>query len=134
MAIMGKNWVMIYGPKTERILAGVLTVASGGWLILILLGYLESLGWGHILGLFVLFGIGVASLLTGKKTDMSHNGTHFTFRVATWTRESIVKHVARVEDYEVALATTTPPADGGATLPSPWEALGPSHLGKLGYA
>jgi hypothetical protein len=33
MAIMGKNWVMIYGPKTERILAGVLTVASGGWLV-----------------------------------------------------------------------------------------------------
>jgi hypothetical protein len=58
---------MIYGPKTERILAGVLTVASGGWLILILLGYLGSLGWGHVLGLFVLFGIGVASLLTGKR-------------------------------------------------------------------
>jgi hypothetical protein len=67
MAMMGKNRVMIYGPKTERSLAGVLTVASGGWLILILLGYLESLGWGHILGLFVLFGIGVASLLTGKR-------------------------------------------------------------------
>jgi hypothetical protein len=45
----------------------VLTVASGGWLILILLGYLGSLGWGHVLGLFVLFGIGVASLLTGKR-------------------------------------------------------------------
>ena len=41
--------------------------ASGGWLILILLGYLGSLGWGHVLGLFVLFGIGVASLLTGKR-------------------------------------------------------------------
>jgi bifunctional non-homologous end joining protein LigD len=67
MAIMGKNWVMIYGPKTERILAGVLTVASGGWLILILLGYLGSLGWGYVLGLFVLFGIGVASLLTGPR-------------------------------------------------------------------
>jgi hypothetical protein len=45
----------------------VLTVASGGWLILILLGYLGSLGWVHVLGLFVLFGIGVASLLTGKR-------------------------------------------------------------------
>jgi hypothetical protein len=67
MAIMGKNRVMIYGPKTERILAGVLTVASAGWLILILLGYLESLGWGHVLGLFALFGIGVASLLTGQR-------------------------------------------------------------------
>jgi hypothetical protein len=67
MAMMGKNRVMIYGPKTERILAGVLTLASGGWLILILLGYWGSLGWGHVLGLFVLFGIGVASLLTGKR-------------------------------------------------------------------
>ena len=36
MAMMGKNRVMIYGPTTERILAGVLTVASGGWIILIL--------------------------------------------------------------------------------------------------
>jgi hypothetical protein len=62
-----KNRIMIYGPKTERLLAGVLTVASGGWLILILLGYLGSPGWGHVLGLFVLFGIGVASLLTGKR-------------------------------------------------------------------
>ena len=58
---------MIYGPKTEAILAVALTVASGGWLILVLLGYLESLGWGHVLGLFALFGIGVASLLTGKR-------------------------------------------------------------------
>ena len=58
---------MIYGPKTEAILAVALTVASGGWLILVLLGYLESLGWGHVLGLFVLFGIGVVSLLTGKR-------------------------------------------------------------------
>jgi hypothetical protein len=62
-----KTRIMIYGPKTERLLAGVLTVASGGWLILILLGYLGSLGWVHVLGLFVLFGIGVASLLTGKR-------------------------------------------------------------------
>jgi 4-hydroxybenzoate polyprenyltransferase len=58
---------MIYGPKTEAILAVALTVASGGWLILVLLGYLESLGWGHVLGLFALFGIGVASLLTRKR-------------------------------------------------------------------
>jgi len=54
---------MIYGPKTERVLAGVLTVASGGWLILLLLGHLEPLGWGHVLGLFVLLGIGIASLI-----------------------------------------------------------------------
>ena len=67
MTTTGKNRIMIYGPKTDRILAGVLTVASGAWIILILLGYLESLGWGHVLGLFVLFSIGVASLLTGKR-------------------------------------------------------------------
>jgi hypothetical protein len=63
-AINRKNRAMIYGPKTDGILAGVLSVASGGWIILILLGYLESLGWGRVLGLFVLFGIGVASLFT----------------------------------------------------------------------
>jgi hypothetical protein len=33
--------------------------------------------------------------------------SHFTFRVDTWTpdSESIVEHVAGVEDYQVALAT-----------------------------
>ena len=33
--------------------------------------------------------------------------THFTFRVDTWTPdgESVVEHVAGVEDYQVALAT-----------------------------
>jgi hypothetical protein len=33
--------------------------------------------------------------------------THFSFRVDTWTPdgESIVEHVAGVEDYELALAT-----------------------------
>ena len=33
--------------------------------------------------------------------------THFNFRVDTWTPdgESVVEHVAGVEDYEVALAT-----------------------------
>jgi hypothetical protein len=33
--------------------------------------------------------------------------THFNFRVDTWTpdSESIVEHIARVEDYQVALAT-----------------------------
>jgi len=33
--------------------------------------------------------------------------THFTFRVDTWTPdgESIVEHVAGVEDYELAMAT-----------------------------
>jgi hypothetical protein len=67
MTPTGKNRIMIYGPKTDRILAGVLTVASGGWIILIMLGYLESQVWAQVPGLFVLFGIGVASLLTGKR-------------------------------------------------------------------
>jgi hypothetical protein len=33
--------------------------------------------------------------------------THFSFRVDTWTPdgESIVEHVAGIEDYQVALAT-----------------------------
>jgi hypothetical protein len=40
-----------------------------------------------------------------KKTEKTR--THFTFRVDTWTPdgESIVEHVAGVEDYQVALAT-----------------------------
>src|SRR5262249_32837960 len=43
----------------------------------------------------------------GKKADMSTLRTHFTFRVDTWTPdgESVVEHVAGVEDYQVALAT-----------------------------
>ena len=38
---------------------------------------------------------------------MSTLRTHFTFRVDTWTPdgESIVEHVAGIEDYQVALAT-----------------------------
>jgi hypothetical protein len=39
--------------------------------------------------------------------------THFTFRVDTWTSEgeSIVEHVAGVEDYEIAFSPpTVPPA------------------------
>jgi hypothetical protein len=38
---------------------------------------------------------------------MSTTRTHFTFRVDTWTPdgESIVEHIAGVEDYQVALAT-----------------------------
>ena len=63
MAMMGKKKTMIIGPKTDGILAGALTVASGGWLIGVLLGYFQWQDWGHVLGLFVLFGIGVASLL-----------------------------------------------------------------------
>ena len=38
---------------------------------------------------------------------MAVTGTHFTFRVDLWTPdgESIVEHIAGVEDYQVALAT-----------------------------
>jgi hypothetical protein len=38
---------------------------------------------------------------------MTTTKTHFTFRVDTWTPdgESIVEHVAGVEDYQLALAT-----------------------------
>ena len=38
---------------------------------------------------------------------MAVTRTHFAFRVDTWTAngESIVEHVAGVEDYQVALAT-----------------------------
>jgi hypothetical protein len=38
---------------------------------------------------------------------MTTTKTHFTFRVDTWTPdgESIVEHVAGVEDYQVALVT-----------------------------
>jgi hypothetical protein len=71
---------MICGPKTQAILAGVLTVASGGWLILILLGYLESQAWAQVPGLFVLLGIGIASLITqiwfrrlGLENSHDHN-------------------------------------------------------------
>ena len=62
--------------------------------------------WGPVLGLFVLFGIGVRLAAHGKKADMSTTRTHFTFRVDTWTPdgETIVEHVAGVQDYQVALA------------------------------
>jgi hypothetical protein len=45
--------------------------------------------------------------------------THFAFRVDTWTPdgESIVEHVASVEDYQFALATyQAPPANDGLAL------------------
>jgi hypothetical protein len=47
--------------------------------------------------------------------------THFTFRVDTWTSdgESIVEHVAGVEDYQVALATYRAACDAGPARPSP---------------
>jgi hypothetical protein len=38
---------------------------------------------------------------------MTTTRTHFTFRIDTWTPdgETIVEHVAGVQDYQVALAT-----------------------------
>jgi len=43
---------------------------------------------------------------TEAKT-MAVTRTHFTFRIDTWTAdgESIVEHVAGIEDYQVAFAT-----------------------------
>jgi hypothetical protein len=40
-----------------------------------------------------------------KKTEKTR--THFTFRIDSWTAdgESIVEHLAGVEDYELAMAT-----------------------------
>src|SRR5262249_21234191 len=48
-----------------------------------------------------------------ERADMSTTRTHFTFRVDTWTAdgESIVEHVAGIEDYQVALATLHAPAN-----------------------
>ena len=46
---------------------------------------------------------------------MTKTKTHFTVRVDTWTLdgESIVEHIAGIEDYRVALATFAPPANDG---------------------
>ena len=55
--------------------------------------------------------MGAVMRLDGKPKRMGpammKTKTHFTFRVDTWTPdgESIVEHVAGVEDYQVALAT-----------------------------
>jgi hypothetical protein len=47
--------------------------------------------------------------------------THFTFRVDTWTPdgESIVEHVAGVDDYQVALATFLAACQRWPAPPSP---------------
>jgi hypothetical protein len=52
---------------------------------------------------------------------MSTTRTHFTFRVDTWSPdgESIVEHVAGVEDYQVALATIARRVNAGSARPSP---------------
>ena len=48
----------------------------------------------------------ISESATDAKT-MAVTRTHFTFRVDTWSPdgESIVEHIAGVEDYQVALAT-----------------------------
>jgi hypothetical protein len=45
--------------------------------------------------------------------------THFAFRVDIWddTGDSIVEHVAGVEDYQVALATSAPRVNAGPGTP-----------------
>ena len=52
---------------------------------------------------------------------MSTLRTHFTFRVDTWTPdgESIVEHVAGIEDYQVALATYRAACERGRARRSP---------------
>ena len=56
-----------------------------------------------------------------KKEEMTTTRTHFTFRVDTWTPdgESIVEHVAGVEDYQVALATYRAACQRWPGTPSP---------------
>jgi hypothetical protein len=57
--------------------------------------------------------IAKAEALSGRSVNKQGIGamttrTHFTFRIDTWTPdgESIVEHIAGVEDYQVALART----------------------------
>ena len=52
---------------------------------------------------------------------MAVTRTHFTFRVDMWTAngESIVEHVAGVEDYQVALATHRVACERWLGTPSP---------------
>src|SRR5215831_8945717 len=74
----GQDRIMIYGPKTDRILAGVLTVASGGWIILILLG-VAGVGPSPWPVRVVRHRRRLAA--RGKKAEMTALRTHFTFRV-----------------------------------------------------
>src|SRR5262249_60708373 len=52
---------------------------------------------------------------------MAVTRTHFTFRIDMWATngESIVEHVAGVEDYQVAPPTYTPPANARVAFTSP---------------
>ena len=54
-----------------------------------------------------------------KKTAKTR--THFAYRIDIWSKpnaDSIVEHVAGVEDYDVALAPSTPQLNAGLTHPS----------------
>jgi len=48
--------------------------------------------------------------------------THFTFRIDTWTPdgESIVEHVAGMEDYQSRSPRSAPHVNAGPALPSPY--------------
>jgi hypothetical protein len=61
---------------------------------------------------------------------MTTTRTHFTFRVDTWTPdgESIVEHIAGVEDYQVALATYR--GDRGTPLRPLWPVWLPPEPGR----
>ena len=50
---------------------------------------------------------------------MAVTRTHFPFRIDVWTAngESIVEHVAGVEDYEVPSPLSAPPASAGRACP-----------------
>jgi cadmium resistance protein CadD (predicted permease) len=67
MAMTGKKRPLIIGPKSDDVLVGALTVASGGWAIGVPVDYFQWQDWGHVLGLFVLFRIVVASTLERRR-------------------------------------------------------------------
>ena len=52
---------------------------------------------------------------------MAVTRTHFRFPIDVWTAngESIVGHVAGIEDYELVLALSAPPANVGRAPTSP---------------
>jgi hypothetical protein len=55
----------------------------------------------------------------GREVAMTTTRTHFTCRVDAWTPdgESIVEHVAGVEDYRSRSPPTAPPANAGLASP-----------------
>jgi hypothetical protein len=95
MAMTGKNRIMIYGLRTDRILAGVLTVASVGGSFLSC--WVIGSRWGGATSLACSCCSASASpRCSREKGGHEHNENHFTFRVDTWTPdgESIVESPA----------------------------------------